>query len=80
MIWLLYNALKSACIAMSEKRRTSDLNVTGLRQLAATETIVTHSRRTPRILKLMASCEGIQSVFVFAVVTQLLLHTSVTAA
>ena len=34
---VIIQSLKSACVAMSGKRRTSDLNVTGLRPLAATQ-------------------------------------------
>ena len=34
---VIIQCLKSACIAMSGKRRTSDLNDTGSRPLAATQ-------------------------------------------
>ena len=34
---VIIECLKSACVAMSGKRWTSDLNVTGLRPLAATQ-------------------------------------------
>ena len=34
---LVTQCLKSACVEMSGKRRTSDLNVTGSRPLAATQ-------------------------------------------
>ena len=34
---VIMQCLKSACVAMSGKRQTSDLNVTGSRLLAATQ-------------------------------------------
>ena len=40
-------------------------------------TVVSQGQVTPRIVRSMESCRGIQSVFVFAGVTQSLLHTSV---